>query len=986
MRRFGSFALAILWLALPLGARHNPAESCGTNRETPKERLFLHRQAVRARAGLRPLAAAAPAADRDIGDIAILEDAGGVVSRLNQFSLNGRTLTFSPDGTSAASYRYSLSSQGYDAAAASAGTPLAALGDDDTRLAALPFNFPFFGAIYNQVWVNSDGNLTFTAGDDASENRTVGRMAAGPPRIGPLYADLDPSRTNGGVRVLAEAARVVVSWVAVPDYSETGTGVPETFQAKLYPDGRIEFSYSNVNTLIATAVVGIAPGNLQAATTMVDFLTDPSADYSSAVMEEFSSGTTIDIVAAAQQFYQTHEDAYDYLVLYNNLGISASETGGVLAYESNVRNSVSGLGLDPLDLGAEYGSPSRLQSIMNMGPLNQWNTNPLGPVPGRNGDTPLSILAHEAGHLFLAFASVTGSAGSRAQPMLGFGGVHWSFLFNSEASFLEGEKITDQGAGVSPRFVTGAIVTHYAPLDQYLMGFRAAADVAETLFVVNNPSPSYAPTLHPASLVSFDGDRRDIPVGEVVQTVGRRTPDSTVAQRRFRFAFIMLVGQGSAPGAAQLAQIDAYRQQFEQYYATAADGAATADTSLKRSMKLSLSPSAGVVAGQSGAATLTVETAPAADMRIQLQAPNGYAAFPASVTIPAGAVSVAFPFSGVSTGVEEPAAVPGDPAYETAVARVQVAGASALKLLAVSGNNQIATSGGPLPDPVVVRLTDINNLSYPGARIVATASAGGSVTPAEAAADAQGQAAFRWTPGAAAISQLRLEVKGLPDVNLTIGGGSAAAVIEAVENAASFEAGIAAGAIETAWGVNFAGGQTVIAPAAAWPAQLGGVKALLNGSALPLLYVSDGQINFYVPADATLGAGTLTVVTPSGGQASATVNVKPSQPGIFPGAVLRAGSTSSAVTTAVRAGDYVEVYCTGLGPTQLSGGMQWTVQTPIAFVGSAPATVTFSGLAPGFVGLYQVDVQVPAGLAPGLQPLTLTITPLHSNAQSILVQ
>jgi uncharacterized protein (TIGR03437 family) len=38
------------------------------------------------------------------------------------------------------------------------------------------------------------------------------------------------------------------------------------------------------------------------------------------------------------------------------------------------------------------------------------------------------------------------------------------------------------------------------------------------------------------------------------------------------------------------------------------------------------------------------------------------------------------------------------------------------------------------------------------------------------------------------------------------------------------------------------------------------------------------------------------------------------------------------------------------------------------------------------VGLYQVDVQVPPGLAPGLQPLTLTITPLHSNAQSILVQ
>ena len=757
MRLLGSVALAVFWLALPLGARRNPAEGCGTNRQTPQERLFLHRQAVRARAGLRPLATTPPA--EDVGDIAVLEDAGGVVTRLNQFSLNGRTLTFSPVGNNAASYQYAISSQGYDAAAASAGTPLVGLGDDDTRLAALPFGFPFFGAVYNQVWVNSDGNLTFTTGDSASEARTVGRMVAGSPRIAPLYSDLDPSKTSGGVRVLTEAARVVVSWVAVPDYAETGTGVAETFQVSLHPDGGIEFSYSSVNISIASAVVGVAPGNLQGATTLVDFLTDPSADYYSAVMEAFSSGTTIDIVAAAQQFYQTHEDAYDYLVFYNNLGVSASETGGVLAYESTVRSSVAGLGIEQFDQGAEYGSASRLQSIMNMGPLNLWNTNPLGTVPGRNGDTPLSILAHEAGHLFLAFASITGGAGSSAQPMLGFAGSHWSFLFNSEASFLEGEKITDLGAGISPRFLTGDIVTHYVPLDQYLMGFRAAEDVAETLFVVNNPSPSYAPTLHPASLASFDGDRQDIPVDELVRTVGRRTPDFTVAQRRFRFAFVLIVGQGATPSAADLAQIDTYRQQFEPYYATAADGAATADTSLERSMKLSLFPSAGVVAGQSGSATLTVQTAPAADLIIQLQAPNGHAAFPASVTIPAGAASVAFAFSGVSTGVEDLTAVPGDPAYETAVARVQVTGGFGLKLLAVSGNNQ---------NPVVVRLTDVNNLPYPGATMVATASAGGSVAPAEAIADAQGQAAFQWTPGAATISQLQIQVEGLPDVNLTI--------------------------------------------------------------------------------------------------------------------------------------------------------------------------------------------------------------------------
>jgi len=127
--------------------------------------------------------------------------------------------------------------------------------------------------------------------------------------------------------------------------------------------------------------------------------------------------------------------------------------------------------------------------------------------------------------------------------MLGFAGSHWSFLFNSEASFLEGERIIDQGDGISPEFVTGAIVTHYAPLDQYLMGFRAPADVAETLFVVNNPSPGYAPTLHPASSAAFDGVRQDIPVDEVVQAVGRRTRIRRWRSGASRFAFILIVGR-----------------------------------------------------------------------------------------------------------------------------------------------------------------------------------------------------------------------------------------------------------------------------------------------------------------------------------------------------------------------------------------------------------------------------------------------------------
>src|SRR5262249_50463258 len=157
--------------------------------------------------------------------------------------------------------------------------PVVALGDDDSRPFTLPFAFPFYGATYTQLFLNSDGNLTFNSGESASTSRSVGRMTGGPPRISPLFDDLDPSRA-GSVRFFAEANHVVFSWVKVPDYE---TGVPQTFQARLYADGSIQFSYSGVNP--TSAVVGIAPGSAQTGTSVVSFHDDPSADYSAAVLE-----------------------------------------------------------------------------------------------------------------------------------------------------------------------------------------------------------------------------------------------------------------------------------------------------------------------------------------------------------------------------------------------------------------------------------------------------------------------------------------------------------------------------------------------------------------------------------------------------------------------------------------------------------------------------------------------------------------------------
>src|ERR1039457_7114213 len=242
MRRLGSLCVVVAVVAAPVLARHDSA-GCGTTATTAAEALFLHRQAQRARAARPGPLAAAPSANRDIGNVAVIEGADGVVETINQFDLNNATLTFTPAATGTPGYRYAYSGLGYDASAANQGTPVVALGDDDARQFTLPFAFPFYGATYRQVFLNSDGNLTFTAAEFASTIRSVGRMTGGPPRIAPLFDDLDPSQPGGSVRFYADTSHVVITWVNVPEWVQSGIGMAQTFQVRLYVDGCIQFSY-----------------------------------------------------------------------------------------------------------------------------------------------------------------------------------------------------------------------------------------------------------------------------------------------------------------------------------------------------------------------------------------------------------------------------------------------------------------------------------------------------------------------------------------------------------------------------------------------------------------------------------------------------------------------------------------------------------------------------------------------------------------------
>jgi uncharacterized protein (TIGR03437 family) len=157
---------------------------------------------------------------------------------------------------------------------------------------------------------------------------------------------------------------------------------------------------------------------------------------------------------------------------------------------------------------------------------------------------------------------------------------------------------------------------------------------------------------------------------------------------------------------------------------------------------------------------------------------------------------------------------------------------------------------------------------------------------------------------------------------------------------------------------------------AVYGAGLDQATVTLNGVSLEILAASDGQINAVLPADIDAGLSRLTVQNSSGSQ---TVNllVETAFPTVF--ALDPSGSGAAAAVNAsngmvvsssnpVGAGDYVELFLTGLGKTEKRGQLDYAKLQPTVTIGGLDCPVTYAGAAPGFTGLDQINCRLPAGL------------------------
>jgi uncharacterized protein (TIGR03437 family) len=293
-------------------------------------------------------------------------------------------------------------------------------------------------------------------------------------------------------------------------------------------------------------------------------------------------------------------------------------------------------------------------------------------------------------------------------------------------------------------------------------------------------------------------------------------------------------------------------------------------------------------------------------------------------------------------------------------------------------------------------------------------------------------------PGAASLGSYSPILSGRPGALLvTATTSNRVFVIQAqtdfpaqfrISNGASFGTGQASPGLLASSFLQTGVGQSFFATLLPLPTSLGGLALKVGGTIsfdltsgytysptgsiqAPLLFVGPAQVNFQIPPGIAVGNSVpIQLTKPDGSTLLGTVNVASTSPGIFTllqngqgqGAVLnqdssRNGDPSFSVGAKPAArGSVIQIFATGAGATNppVAAGvaapanlLALTIAQPTVTIGGKTAQLQFSGLAPGFVGLWQINVVVPQDVTPG-NAVTLSIAAegQTSNTVTIAVQ
>ncbi|MGH7752071.1 MAG: hypothetical protein ACREN5_04580, partial [Gemmatimonadales bacterium] len=235
-----------------------------------------------------------------------------------------------------------------------------------------------------------------------------------------------------------------------------------------------------------------------------------------------------------------------------------------------------------------------------------------------------------------------------------------------------------------------------------------------------------------------------------------------------------------------------------------------------------------------------------------------------------------------------------------------------------------------------------------------------------------------------------LSTSGLVELPGSFDAGIAVPRVAAITNAADFGEALGGGGLISIFGQNLAP-RTASAGSLPLPTVLADTCVTINGLRLPLLFASPTQINAQLPFD--LAGQAATVLHTTGGLSDIFhAQIQPAAPaifrlnvagqtGTFPAVIRSRNNLLTTLSNPLRPNEAFIIFATGLGavgPAVDAGvgaptaPLANTLTRPVVLLGDTPASLLFAGLAPGFVGLYQINALVPADAPLGTQiPLTV---------------
>ena len=214
--------------------------------------------------------------------------------------------------------------------------------------------------------------------------------------------------------------------------------------------------------------------------------------------------------------------------------------------------------------------------------------------------------------------------------------------------------------------------------------------------------------------------------------------------------------------------------------------------------------------------------------------------------------------------------------------------------------------------------------------------------------------------------------------------------IQGITNAASYTQAFSPGTIVAIFGSLLAG-STQIAATVPLPTTLGNVTVSMNGTPVPLYFISPGQINAQIPYSIAASTAVAVTVTNNGQTVSAEIPTSTASPGIFTDST----GAPAGVQTAAR-GQTIPIYVTGAGavsPAVVTGSTPSANTTPTptqsvtVSVGGVRASSAYAyiGVPVWAIGLIQINFTVPATAPLGSQPVLVMINGTVSAAAKVVI-